>query len=66
MGERGSGEGALLGEDEEVGGVDEGDDEGDVGIAAEVFSVGEDGELGGAKSGFWFVCFLSNKFKIFV
>ena len=42
---------ALLGDDGEMGGVDEGDDEGDVGISSEVLGVGEDRELCGAEGG---------------
>ena len=47
--ERGREEGLLLRDDGEVRGVDERDDEGDVRVAAEVFGVGEDGEVGGAE-----------------
>ena len=39
-------EGALLRKDEDVGGVDEGNDEWDVGVAMEVFGVGEYGKFG--------------------
>lgn len=45
----------MLGDEREVGGVDEGDYEGDVGVAAVVFGVGEDGEFGGAEGGLWMV-----------
>lgn len=38
--------GLLMRDDVEVGGVDEGDDEGDEGVAAEVAGVREDGVLG--------------------
>ena len=45
----------MLRKDEEVGGVDEGDDKWDFGVAMEVFGVGEDGECGWMKflGGFW-------------
>ena len=41
----------LLGEDGEVGGVDVGDDEGDVRITAVILCVGEYGEIGGTEGG---------------
>ena len=49
-------EGLLLCNHGEVGGVDEGDDEGDMGVAAVVFGVGEDGEVGVSKGALYRTC----------
>lgn len=46
-------EALLLWYHSEVVCVDEGDDKRDIGISAEVFGVGEYGEVDGAEGGFW-------------
>ena len=49
-------EGLLLCNHGEMGGVDEGVDERDMGVAAVVFGVGEDGEVGVSKSALYRAC----------
>ena len=49
-------EGLLLCNHGKVGGVDEGDNEGDMGVMAVVFGVGEDGEVGVSKGALYRTC----------
>lgn len=51
--ERGRVEGLLLGDHRKVGGVGEGDDEGNTRIPAVGLGVGEDGEIGGPEGALW-------------